>query len=109
MQMKQKHKTLMLGITIGIVLGCCVSTPVGSAIWFNNSPSISELRSVIVENMTLTEQELNQVTQMVIIGSMIDFTLQLMMYVIPASCIGGIFGMLGSFLWIRKNQKNTEQ
>jgi len=77
--MSQKNRTLLISLAIGMILGCFMSTAIGSIVWFNSNPSISEVRNAISENLTLTEQELNEVTQMAIVGAVIDFILHLML------------------------------
>lgn len=69
---------------------------------------MSELKSGITENMSLTEQELTQIIQMAMVGAVIDFVLHLMLYAIPAAFVGGILGIFGGFFRISRKQKSAE-
>ncbi|MCP4418697.1 MAG: hypothetical protein GY805_18925 [Chloroflexi bacterium] len=106
--MKHKSRILLTGAVIGIVLGLLISVPIGSIIWFRDNPSISEVRDAIDENMNLTEDELDQVTQMASAGAVIDFIIKVMLYVLPATCFGTLLGLFGGLLWYRTKHSHVK-
>lgn len=102
--MKRKYRNILIGTAIGIIIGLLISIPLGSIVWFRTNPSLSEVQTVMEETMDLNEAESEEMNQLLIVGSVIDFVLRLSVYVIPITCITGLLGLAGGFAWYYRQQ-----
>jgi len=104
--MSPKSRIILTGATIGLVVAFIFSLTVGSIIWINDNPSIAEANAAIDENMNLSEDVSAEVSQMVAVGAVIDFTINVMLYILPITCLGTFVGMLGGYWWYQSKGKS---
>jgi hypothetical protein len=100
--MTKRNITVLTAILIGTVAGFCLAAPTASIYWFNTTPSLSELQEATLDFMTLTEAEAERLSQLSAVGAVIDFTVNLILYVCPSMGLGAIIGLIGGILWYRR-------
>jgi NhaP-type Na+/H+ and K+/H+ antiporter len=100
--MTKRNITVLTAILIGTVVAFCLAAAIASTYWFNTAPSLSELQEATLDFMTLTEAEADRLSQLSAVGLVIDFTVNLILYVCPSMGLGAIIGLIGGILWYKR-------
>ena len=104
--MTKKTKVVVTAVLIGMIIAFCLAVSVASIYWFSSNPSLDELRTATVDRMTLTEAEAKRLSQQMMAGAIIDFMINLALYVCPSIVIGGILGFVTGMIRQKRDHHN---
>ncbi len=98
-------KVIIIAVCTGIIVSLCLVIPIASVRYLSTNPSAAELEDEVIGRMTLTEEEAEWYSEMLVIGVITNFLIHLSLVSCPTIIIGTLLGLIGAFIWNRRFPK----